>query len=178
MDDPQSLNATLDGHEFDPAICAESPDGGYTQVAPEGSLLASLIGPGEFAPSVADGYWLMLAPLSVGTHELSFSAVAADGFSVDVTYELEVVGGKGKSEVALPELTGMSEGADDDPSDFEQASLDYELTKSKRSEKIVGSTNGNADKPSEAPVATKDAAEAEKDAATDAAIMTLMSLGL
>jgi hypothetical protein len=54
---------------------------------------------GRTSPSVSDGYFLMLAPLSVGTHTIHFkgSAVftqAQDGFdftfSLDITYHLTV----------------------------------------------------------------------------------------
>jgi hypothetical protein len=62
----------------------------------------------EFAPdcvetdAVADGYWLLLPPLSAGSHTIHFrSAYGAfvhslfgpiDAFSIDITYELEVTG--------------------------------------------------------------------------------------
>jgi hypothetical protein len=44
---------------------------------------------------VSDGYWIMLKPLPVGTHNLKFKGTvkAADGkklFELDVTYELTV----------------------------------------------------------------------------------------
>jgi hypothetical protein len=56
---------------------------------------------GTTSPSVSDGYFLMLAPLSVGSHTIHFkgSAVftqAQDGFdfrfSMDITYHLIVTG--------------------------------------------------------------------------------------
>lgn len=40
--------------------------------------------------AISDGYWVALKPLSVGEHEISFSAEGADGFSLDVTYHLIV----------------------------------------------------------------------------------------
>ncbi len=49
----------------------------------------------ECSPVVADGYWLMLAPLPVGEHTISFAG-AIEGsplgdFALDVTYHLTVM---------------------------------------------------------------------------------------
>ncbi len=46
---------------------------------------------GKTSDSVADGYYLMFPPLSVGKHTIKFSASAPSvGFSLDVTYTLHV----------------------------------------------------------------------------------------
>lgn len=51
-------------------------------------------GPADgFGPAMSDGYWLMLAPLSVGEHTIHFAAMSGD-LSLDVTYHLTVVPGK------------------------------------------------------------------------------------
>ena len=39
---------------------------------------------------VADGYWALLSPLSVGTHTIHFAGGFASGFSLDVTYHITV----------------------------------------------------------------------------------------
>jgi hypothetical protein len=40
---------------------------------------------------VADGYWVLLPPLSAGYHTIHFTGgIAADGFSLDVTYSVTV----------------------------------------------------------------------------------------
>jgi len=44
---------------------------------------------GTYFPAVSDGYYLMLAPLSVGQHKIHFKA-AAPNFMLDVTYYLTV----------------------------------------------------------------------------------------
>ncbi len=44
---------------------------------------------GTYGPSVSDGYYLMVAPLSVGEHTIHFTA----GDYLDVTYHITVVGG-------------------------------------------------------------------------------------
>jgi hypothetical protein len=41
------------------------------------------------SPVVADGFYLMIAPLSPGDHTLNFGGASPD-FSVDVTYHLHV----------------------------------------------------------------------------------------
>ncbi|HEY5912303.1 MAG TPA: hypothetical protein VJA21_17005 [Verrucomicrobiae bacterium] len=46
---------------------------------------------GVTTPSVADGYYVLLAPLAVGRHELHFhAAIPAFTFSLDVTYHITV----------------------------------------------------------------------------------------
>ena len=42
-----------------------------------------------FGPAMADGIWLMVAPLQKGEHTIGFSA-SREGFAVDVTYHLQV----------------------------------------------------------------------------------------
>lgn len=50
--------------------------------------------------SVSDGYWIMLPPLSRGSHFIKFTGSFRDPlsnnliFGLDVTYELDVIGGK------------------------------------------------------------------------------------
>lgn len=44
---------------------------------------------------VADGYWALLPPMSAGRHEIHFAGgFASSGFSLNVTYDITVVGGK------------------------------------------------------------------------------------
>ena len=50
----------------------------------------------EPQPTVSDGYWMMLAPLTPGSHTLHFHAELPNfgGFTVDVTYNLTVLPGR------------------------------------------------------------------------------------
>lgn len=48
--------------------------------------------PGLRKIAIADGYWMMLKPLSSGQHVLHFTAAAEGGFKLDVTYHLTVSG--------------------------------------------------------------------------------------
>jgi hypothetical protein len=45
---------------------------------------------GTYGPNVSDGYYVMLAPLSKGTHTIHFSAATSQGTQQDVTYHLTV----------------------------------------------------------------------------------------
>lgn len=47
---------------------------------------------GVYYPTVADGYYIMLKPLSPGSHTVHFTASTPSGFSLDVTYKLTVIG--------------------------------------------------------------------------------------
>jgi hypothetical protein len=84
-----SLHATLDGTSIPEselfAHRVVSPVFSFDAVA--GNLFGAPAGNSGIA--VADGYWLMLSPLSGGTHEINFGGGAsAFGFSVDVTDHL------------------------------------------------------------------------------------------
>lgn len=50
---------------------------------------------GTYGPSVTDGYWLMLAPLSKGRHTLHFTSTK-DGKVQDVTYHIDVTSMNGR----------------------------------------------------------------------------------
>ena len=68
---------------------------GITLPKPDGLGL----NPGLYGPAVADGYWILLAPLSLGRHTIHFKGgFVADGFSLEVTYHITV---KPKSSVRL-----------------------------------------------------------------------------
>jgi hypothetical protein len=41
-------------------------------------------------PAVADGYWILLAPLPKGAHEIHFRSSDSAGFNLEVTYHLTV----------------------------------------------------------------------------------------
>jgi len=74
------LECTVDGVPLENlwAYRAESPAFGW--VSPTY---------GEYPLAVTDGYWIMLAPLSTGEHEIYFAG-ASEGFALDVTYTLTV----------------------------------------------------------------------------------------
>jgi hypothetical protein len=61
---------------------------------------------GDAQPTASDGYWIMLAPLAPGPHTIHFHAELPDfGFVLDVTYNLRVLGGRGRGGVAGEETS-------------------------------------------------------------------------
>jgi hypothetical protein len=57
---------------------------------PANNVLFIDVPPGTTGQSVSDGYWLMLAPLSVGQHTIDVVGVFANGFTFHITYNLMV----------------------------------------------------------------------------------------
>lgn len=86
---PGAISCTLDGREVNkPATYrAESPAGGFRIDLPANNLFG--LAPWVRDLAVADGYWLMLTPLTPGAHTLRFTA---DGpvITLDVTYHITV----------------------------------------------------------------------------------------
>jgi len=42
-------------------------------------------------PAASDGYWLMLEPLPLGLHTITFGGTSKNGFQIDITYTITVV---------------------------------------------------------------------------------------
>jgi hypothetical protein len=99
IDHVTSVNAMLDGVPIqDLSLPPENSK--YRATSPmfefdgDRSLLVwdSCVGPGHHA--VSDGYWIMLKPLSLGFHTLTFSGTEtypSSSFTVTVTYNLTIV---------------------------------------------------------------------------------------
>jgi hypothetical protein len=91
--DAVTLQARIDGKPLrklnDQRVAAPE----FTLTIPEGNVLG--INSGTYTPQVADGYWLMLRPLSHGAHTIHFKGEITGGVFagtvVDVTYHLTVV---------------------------------------------------------------------------------------
>ncbi|MEQ1559793.1 MAG: hypothetical protein ABL933_12750 [Methyloglobulus sp.] len=108
VDTAKGLDIEIDGQsvrnlqryrfQSNPAIKVNIPMGdifGITLPKPDGYGLT----PGLYGPVVADGYWVLLKPPSIGRHTIHFKGgFAADGFSLEVTYHITV---KPKSNVRL-----------------------------------------------------------------------------
>jgi hypothetical protein len=87
------LDVRIDGQPVaDPfAYRAQSPPGGFA--LPFGPLLDSFgfpETPDPRDPAVADGYWILLAPLSRGTHEIVIHSGDGADLDIMVTYRLTV----------------------------------------------------------------------------------------
>jgi hypothetical protein len=104
----QNLQVTVDGEELRHLglYRAESPFYSFGPL-PDNNVLG--VAPGTTANSVADGFFVMLAPLSKGEHEVHFSGAAIftvedDGFDfafiLDIAYHLTVER-RGRSSVSL-----------------------------------------------------------------------------
>lgn len=88
IDDTINLAAEIDGVPVQnvTAYRVQSPDFDFT--APADNLNGIPAGSGQ---STADGYYLLLAPLSAGPHTIHFTGTFADfGFTIDTTYHLVV----------------------------------------------------------------------------------------
>jgi hypothetical protein len=66
----------------------------FSVTLPEGNVVGTDVPSGTYAPMVADGYWLMLVPLSAGAHTIHFKGSITGGpFAgtvIEVTYDLTV----------------------------------------------------------------------------------------
>jgi hypothetical protein len=90
-----NLAADLDGNSIPigPSFRTKSPVFSFS--LPPDDIL-SFIGegpfqPGTYSPAVGDGYYVMLAPLSAGSHTVHFHGeITSFNFSLDVTYKLTV----------------------------------------------------------------------------------------
>jgi hypothetical protein len=99
QDGVQSMSAEIDGRPVNglsPAISSPyrvvSPVFDYT--IPENNIYQAIglpFGAQTVQDAVADGAFLMLAPLSVGQHTIRFTASFGGGFGFDVTYFINVV---------------------------------------------------------------------------------------
>jgi hypothetical protein len=97
---PTNLHASIDGKPLEPHR-AVSPVFSYTLPPSPDNLINAAFGvplPGPCWPSltvkpaVADGFYVMLAPLTEGSHNLNFGG-SGPGITLDLTYTLKVRGG-------------------------------------------------------------------------------------
>jgi hypothetical protein len=89
------LHLTVDGVKLnDPfAYRAQSPAGGFAFNVIPGSMADLVFGVpvGIHDPAVADGYWVLLKPMSPGPHTVHIQASSGSAFVLDVTYQLTVL---------------------------------------------------------------------------------------
>jgi len=90
------LRATIDNQPVPNLSKFRVRSPSFTVITRSGGLLppGNLTLPGNTDSLVSDGYWLLLSPLSAGTHIINWHAEATDAngrpFVVDVTYTLTV----------------------------------------------------------------------------------------
>jgi hypothetical protein len=100
----RDLSVTIDGRLLEnlEAYRFQSPDFEFNFEIPSDNILGvdCSMEDCENPQSVSDGYWIMLPPLSKGSHTIRFTGSFRDPetnelfFGLDVTYKLTVVGGK------------------------------------------------------------------------------------
>jgi hypothetical protein len=93
MDDPVSLEATIDGVAIQDLASYRVQSGPFAYTLPDGNLYQSWgldVPAGTYSPAIADGYWLLHTPFPPGEHVVHFSGESSFGFALDVTYYLTV----------------------------------------------------------------------------------------
>jgi hypothetical protein len=89
------LSATLDGEEIPNLFSYRAISGPYTLPILPNTLWTDFgCTPGDRYPSLSDGYYVMLKPLEVGDHTLTFSAEVGNNHGRAETYHLTVVEGE------------------------------------------------------------------------------------
>jgi hypothetical protein len=90
--DPVTLTASLDGKQLRDLQDQRVQSPAFTLTYPGDNV--PNVPPGTYAPQVADGYWLMLAPLAAGAHTIHFKSIITGGpfagIETEVTYHLIV----------------------------------------------------------------------------------------
>ncbi|XXX72005.1 hypothetical protein WMF30_30600 [Sorangium sp. So ce134] len=97
-----SASATIDGTEIaglDPpdSTIHRVQSGEFSYTLPEDNIYDVLgvdTGAMTVAPAVTDGIYVLLNPLSRGEHVLHFESTSLTGFSLSITYHIEVTGGR------------------------------------------------------------------------------------
>ena len=88
VDNPAKLKASLDGSPLT-VHRVQSPV--FLITYPKEAFFG--LHAGTSTPNLADGYWVLLSPLSTGSHTIHFeakSSAASGSFAVDITYNLTV----------------------------------------------------------------------------------------
>ena len=89
VDSAQNLSLEIDGYAATTVYNLRAASNVASCVLPAGSIFPTA-NPGPHS-CVADGYWALLRPLTVGQHTVRFAGqVASTGFSLDVTYTIIV----------------------------------------------------------------------------------------
>jgi hypothetical protein len=84
-----NLEVTVDGNELEDLEQYRVQSPVFTLTVGENNLLGEP--PGTTVRGIADGYWIMLAPLPRGEHEIHFiGEIEEFDFSIDVTYHITV----------------------------------------------------------------------------------------
>jgi hypothetical protein len=91
MNNPILLEAEVDGRPLRNLNAYRAFSPVFSITHPSDSVFG--VAPGTYTPQISDGYWIMLAPLSAGTHTVHFKGIAdffGTPFGTEVTYHLTV----------------------------------------------------------------------------------------
>ena len=96
IDTVTTLEADVDGkpiRDIKQLYRAKTDNTSFSVTLPSDNLFTSTscpIAAGTYHDLVSDGYYLMLTPLSVGSHTIHFKGETSSGFTTEVTYHLTV----------------------------------------------------------------------------------------
>ncbi len=86
QDNPILLEVSVDGVPLQNLTAYRAHSSAFSITFPEDAVFGLPVG--TFTPNVADGYWLLLAPLPVGTHTIHSIGIANNGFVAEATTNL------------------------------------------------------------------------------------------
>jgi hypothetical protein len=90
----EEMHLTINGNHIGDLVAHRQKSPAFLYRTPPEPVYDNLPPDSRVSPAAADGYYIMLAPLPVGEHEIRFGAVFGppfDGDSLDVRYRLTVV---------------------------------------------------------------------------------------
>jgi len=87
-DGAYDLHAAIDGVAVSNPAAYRTKSTVFSLLLPADNLFG--LPAGAYAPAVADGYYLLLAPLPPGPHTITFGGTDGVGFSQDITYHITV----------------------------------------------------------------------------------------
>jgi len=96
IDGVSALHASIDSVDVPDLFSHREQSPPFDYVLPDDNIYAffgATVPAGTVSPAVADGYWLMVAPLAPGLHDINFggtNAATTPNFVLDVTYHVTV----------------------------------------------------------------------------------------
>jgi hypothetical protein len=96
IDGVTTLHAKIDGVDVPDLFSHREVSPVFSYTLPEDNIYDALGAPEAaqtVSPAVSDGFWLMVAPLPAGTHDINFGGLQAGtdpDFTLDVTYHVNV----------------------------------------------------------------------------------------
>ena len=89
MDNPLLLEASIDGVPVQAVSSYRAASSVFSLQLSADNVFGAPAG--VYEPAVAEGYYLLVTPLSPGPHTIHFKGIGNDGFTTEATYNLTVV---------------------------------------------------------------------------------------